>query len=115
RLKKDEGTHYFGPTEHASYVRLTMQWVCKKYGVLVQGTGAPKAKNLKYSTYLVPVPLADIPHEEYLRRVELACDFFEGKNKEAIEALENEMRAAARVMKFEAAAGFRDVINSLRE
>src|SRR5579862_5284374 len=115
RLKKDDGARYFGPFAHAGSVRLAMQWVRKKYGVLVQGTGAPKAKDLKYSTYLVPVPLADIPYEEYLRRVDLACDFFEGKNKEAIEALENEMRAAARVMKFEAAAGFRDVINSLRE
>jgi len=115
RLKKDDGARYFGPFAHAGSVRLAMQWVRKKYGVLVQGTGAPKAKDLKYSTYLVPVPLADIPHEEYLRRVDLACDFFEGKNKEAIEELENEMRAAARVMKFETAAGLRDVINSLRE
>jgi excinuclease ABC subunit C len=115
RLKKDDGARYFGPFAHAGSVRLAMQWVRRKYGVLVQGTGAPKAKDLKYSTYLVPVPLADIPHEEYLRRVDLACDFFEGKSKEAIEDLENEMRAAARVMKFETAAGLRDVINSLRE
>jgi len=35
-------------------VRVAMQWVRKKYGVLVQGTGAPKAKDLKYSTYSFP-------------------------------------------------------------
>jgi excinuclease ABC subunit C len=75
----------------------------------------PKAKDLKYSTYLVPVPLADIPHDEYLRRVDLACDFLEGKSKEAIEQLEEEMRTVARAMKFETAAELRDVINSLRE
>ena len=115
RLKKDDGARYFGPFAHAGSVRLTMQWIRKKYGVLVQGTGAPKEKDLKYSTYLVPVPLAEIPHEEYSRRVDLACDFLEGRSKEAIGQLEEEMRAAARAMKFETAAQLRDVINSLRE
>ncbi len=115
RLKKDDGARYFGPFAHAGSVRLTMQWIRKKYGVLVQGTGAPKEKDLKYSTYLVPVPLAEIPHEEYLRRVDLACDFLEGRSKEAIGQLEEEMRTAARAMKFETAAQLRDVINSLRE
>jgi excinuclease ABC subunit C len=115
RLKKDDGARYFGPFAHAGSVRLTMQWIRKKYGVLVQGTSAPKEKDLKYSTYLVPVPLAEIPHEEYSRRVDLACDFLEGRSKEAIGQLEEEMRAAARAMKFETAAQLRDVINSLRE
>ncbi len=115
RLKKDDGARYFGPFAHAGAVRLTMQWIRKKYGVLVQGTGAPKEKDLKYSTYLVPVPLAEMPHEEYLRRVDLACDFLEGKSKDAIGQLEEEMQSAARAMKFEAAAQLRDLINSLRE
>ena len=115
RLKKDDGARYFGPFAHAGSVRLTMQWIRKKYGVLVQGTGAPKEKDLKYSSYLVPVPLADMPHEEYLRRVDLACDFLEGRSQDAIGQLEEEMRAAARSMKFEAAAQLRDLINSLRE
>ena len=115
RLKKDDGARYFGPFAHAGSVRLTMQWIRKKYGVLVQGTGAPKEKDLKYSTYLVPVPLAEMPHQEYLRRVDLACDFLEGRSQEAIGQLEEEMRAAARSMKFEAAAQLRDLISSLRE
>ena len=115
RLKKDDGARYFGPFAHAGAVRLVMQWIRKKYGVLVQGTGAPTEKDLKYSTYLVPVPLKDMPREEYLRRVELSCEFLEGRNKEATEQLETEMRAASRAMQFEKAAELRDVINSLRE
>jgi len=115
RLKKDDGARYFGPFAHAGSVRQVMQWIRKKYGVLVQGTGAPTKKDLKYSTYLVPVPLADMPHEEYLRRVNMACDFLEGRSKEAIAELEEAMQAAAKALKFEAAAALRDVINSLRE
>src|ERR1039457_5819270 len=115
RLKKDDGARYFGPFVHAGAVRLVMQWIRKKYGVLVQGTGSPKAKDLEYSTYLVPVPLADIPHEEYLRLVDMACEFLDGRNKEAVVQLEEEMRTAAGGKKYERAAELRDVINSLRE
>ena len=115
RLKKDDGTRYFGPFAHAGAVRLAMQWARKKYGVLVQGTGVPKTKDLKYSAYLVPVPLKDLPREEYLRRVELACDFLEGRNREALAELDAQMRAAATGKQFEKAAELRDVIGSLKE
>ncbi len=115
RLKKDDGARYFGPFAHAGSVRQAMQFMRKQYGVLVQGTGAPKDKDLKYSPYLVPVPLKDMPREEYLRRVELACEFLEGKNKEALDKLEQQMTAAARAMQFEKAAELRDALLSLRE
>lgn len=115
RLRKDDGARYFGPFAHAASVRLAMQWIRKKYGVLVQGSGAPKAKDLKYSTYLVPVPLKDLPREEYLRRVEFACAFLNGQNPEAIAELETQMRDAARQHQFEKAAELRDVVASLRD
>jgi len=115
RLKKDDGARYFGPFAHAGAVRQAMQWIRKKYGVLVQGTGAPQAKDLKYSTYLVPVPLKDMPHEEYLRRVELACEFLEGRNQAARAELEEQMRTAAQARHYEKAAELRDVIRSLAE
>lgn len=115
RLKKDDGARYFGPFAHAASVRLAMHWIRKKYGVLVQGTGAPKAKDLKYSTYLVPVPLKDMPREEYLRRVDLACGFLNGLNPDAVAELEEQMRDAARQHQFEKAAELRDVVTSLRD
>jgi len=116
RLKKDDGARYFGPFAHATAVKLAMQWVRKKYGVLIQGKGgAPKPKDLKYSNYLVPVPLAGMPREEYLRRVELACGFLEGANKEAQEEIEAQMRDVAKLRQFEKAAELRDVLGSLRD
>jgi excinuclease ABC subunit C len=116
RLKKDDGARYFGPFAHATAVKLALQWIRKKYGVLVQGKGgAPKPKDLKYSNYLVPVPLAKMPREEYLRRVELACGFLEGANKEAQDEIESQMREAAKLRQFEKAAELRDVLASLRD
>jgi excinuclease ABC subunit C len=115
RLRKDDRARYFGPFAHAGAVRLALQWIRKKFGVLVQGTGAPKAKDLKYSAYLVPVPLKDVPREEYLRRIEMACEFLDGRNKPAQDELEQQMRDAARQRQFEKAAELRDVLNSLRD
>ncbi len=115
RLKKDDGARYFGPFVHASAVRLALQWIRKKHGVLIQGTGAPREKDLKYSSYLVPVPLKDIPHDEYLRRVQLACEFLEGKNQAAMTELETQMKNAATARQFEKAAGLRDVLHSFKE
>jgi excinuclease ABC subunit C len=115
RLRKDDGARYFGPFVHATAVRQALQWARKKYGVLIQGTGMPQAKDLKYSSYLVPVPLKDLPREEYLRRIELACDFLEGRNQEAAAELEQQMHDAARQHQFEKAAELRDVIASLRD
>ncbi len=116
RLKKDDGARYFGPFAHAGAVRHAMQFMRKKFGVLVAGTGGvPKPKDLKYSTYLVPIPLKDMPREEYLRRVDLACNFLEGRNQEGLDDLDRQMREASRQMQFEKAAELRDVLNSLRE
>jgi len=115
RLKKDDGARYFGPFAHAAAVRVAMQWARKKFGVLVQGTATPQAKDLKYSAYLVPVPLKDLPQPEYLRRVELACDFLAGRNQAALAELQEQMTAAAAVKQFEKAAELRDVISSLKE
>lgn len=115
RLKKDDGARYFGPFAHAASVRHALRWIRKKYGVLVQGSGVPSARDLKYSSYLVPVPLKDLSPDEYRRRVELACEFLAGRNQDAIAELEQQMRAAAQQQQFETAAALRDVIRSLRE
>lgn len=115
RLRKDDGARYFGPFVHAGAVRLALRWIRKRYGVLVQGTGAPREQDLKYSSYLVPVPLKDIPRNEYLRRVAEACEFLEGRNRAAIDELEQQMRAAAAAHQFEKAAELRDIWESLRQ
>jgi excinuclease ABC subunit C len=115
RLKKDDGARYFGPFAHAGAVRRALQWMRKKYGVLVAGIARPTKKEFKYSPYLVPVPIGKMSREEYLQRVETACEFLEGKNKEALDELESQMRDASKNMQFEKAAELRDVIRSLRE
>jgi excinuclease ABC subunit C len=114
RFKKDDGSRYFGPYAHAGALRQTLNFMRKKFGVLTFGRGAPTERELKSSTYQVPVRLSEITAEQYRERVEQACEFLEGKSREMIAALEEQMRTAAEKMDFENAAELRNMIADLR-
>jgi excinuclease ABC subunit C len=86
----------------------------KKFGVLTFGRGSPSERELKSATYQVPVRLSEISAEQYRERVLQACEFLEGKSREMISTLEEEMRKAAKKMDFEKAAELRNMIDDLR-
>ena len=114
RFKKDDGSRYFGPYAHAGALRQTLNFMRKKFGVLTFGRGAPTERELKSSTYQVPVRLSETSVEQYRERVEQACEFLEGKSREMIAALEEQMRNAAEKMDFEKAAELRNMVADLR-
>jgi excinuclease ABC subunit C len=114
RFKKDDGSRYFGPYAHAGALRQTLNFMRKKFGVLTFGRGSPTERELKSSTYQLPVRLSEISAEQYRDRVLQACEFLEGKSREMIMTLEEEMRKAARKMDFEKAAELRNMIDDLR-
>jgi excinuclease ABC subunit C len=86
----------------------------KKFGVLTFGRGAPTERELKSSTYQVPVRLSETSAEQYRERVAQACEFLEGKSREMIAALEEQMHIAAEKMDFEKAAELRNMVADLR-
>src|SRR5437899_1011252 len=114
RFKKDDGSRYFGPYAHAGALRQTLTFMRKKFGVLTFGRGAPTDRELKSSTYQVPFRLSEISAEQYRERVAQACEFLEGKSREMIAALEEQMQKAAEKMDFENAAELRNMIADLR-
>src|SRR5437868_7545132 len=114
RFKKDDGSRYFGPYAHAGALRQTLNFMRKKFGVLTFGRGSPTERELKSATYQVPVRLSEITAEQYRERVLQACEFLEGKSREMIAILEEEMRKAAKKMDFEKAAELRNMVNDLR-
>ena len=116
RMKSGEdGCRYFGPFAHSGALRQTMNFMRKKFGVLTFGRGSPTERELRSSTYQVPMKLADISPEQYRARVALACEFMEGKSKELLDELELEMRAAAAKLDFEKAAELRNMLDDLRQ
>ncbi|MDQ2825248.1 MAG: excinuclease ABC subunit UvrC [Verrucomicrobiota bacterium] len=114
RFKKDDGARYFGPYAHAGALRQTLNFMRKKFGVLTFGRGSPTERELKSSTYQVPMRLSEITAEQYRERAAQACEFLEGHSREMITALEGEMRKAAEKTDFEKAAELRNMINDLR-
>jgi excinuclease ABC subunit C len=114
RYKKDDGSRYFGPYAHAGALRQTLNFMRKKFGVLTFGRGAPTERELKSATYQVPFRLSEITTEQYRERVEQACEFLEGKSREMIATLEEEMHKAAEKMDFEKAAELRNMVADLR-
>jgi excinuclease ABC subunit C len=115
RFKKDDGSRYFGPYAHAGALRQTLNFMRKKFGVLTFGRGAPTERELKSSTYQLPVRLSELSAEQYRARVAQACEFLEGKSREMITALDEQMRSAAGKMDFEKAAELRNMIADLRD
>ena len=114
RFKKDDGSRYFGPYAHAGALRQTLNFMRKKFGVLTFGRGSPTERELKSATYQVPVRLSEISAEQYRERVAHASEFLEGKSREMIATLEEEMRKAAKKMDFEKAAELRNMVDDLR-
>src|SRR5881398_1654534 len=115
RFKKNDTARYFGPYADAGALRQTLNLMRKKFGVLTFGRGAPTERELKSSTYQVPVRLSEISGAEYRERVAQACEFLEGKSREMIAALEEQMHRAAEKMDFEKAAELRDMVGDLRD
>jgi excinuclease ABC subunit C len=115
RFKKDDSARYFGPYPHAGALRQTLNFMRKRFGVLTFGRGSPTERELKSATYQVPVRLSEITAEQYRERVAQACEFLDGKSRELIAMLEEQMRVAAEKMDFEKAAELRDMVSDLRD
>jgi excinuclease ABC subunit C len=115
RFKKNDSARYFGPYADAGALRQTLNLMRKKFGVLTFGRGSPTERELKSSTYQVPVRLSEISAEQYRERVIQACEFLEGHSREMIATLEEEMQKAATKMDFEKAAELRNMIEDVRE
>ncbi|HEX8311941.1 MAG TPA: excinuclease ABC subunit UvrC [Chthoniobacteraceae bacterium] len=115
RFKGEEGARYFGPFAHAGALRQTLAFMRKRFGVLTFGRGNPTERELKSSTYQVPMKLADITAEAYAQRVDEACDFLDGQSKEALGELEKQMQDAATKLDFERAAELRNMLEDLRK
>ncbi len=115
RLRKDDSALYFGPFAHAGALRQTLNFMRRKFGVLTFGRGNPSERELKSSTYQVPMKLAAIDSAQYRERIQHACDFLNGQSPEALRELRGEMEKAAAALDFERAAELRNILADLKE
>lgn len=119
RLRKDDGARYFGPFAHAGALRSTIAWLNREFGLRNCRPLVPGERDYRHCSNDIirncSAPcIGRIDEAGYRERVQRACQVLEGRDKEALSRLEEEMHAAAAALDFERAAALRDVLDDLR-
>ena len=118
RNKKNDGAHYYGPFAQAGMLRSTLSEMRKKFGILLNDAQPTKLREGMWRLYddaraEIFAGHNETTEEEYRRRVDEACAFLEGRAKDWLKELREEMVKRAEAMEFERAAELRDLSESL--
>lgn len=118
RFKKDTRSRYFGPFAHSGLLRKTLASMRSKFGVLLGDSSPKKISADTWQLYDdVRSELYGWPNTvtaaEYRERALQAADFLDGKSREWLASLRDEMMARAAKQEFEKAAELRDVVLAL--
>ena len=121
RQMKRDGSKYFGPFTSGKAIRDTIELVnqlfhlrsCRK--VLPRDIGKERAC-LYHQIGQCPAPCqGGVSEEEYRADFEKALKFLQGDTKEILRDLTGKMQQASEEMQFEEAAGYRDLIQSVKQ
>jgi excinuclease ABC subunit C len=121
RMKKDDGSRYFGPFPHSSALRETLSWLSRSFGLRVCRPLNPGENDYRHCNADIirncSAPcIGRIGCDAYLAKIEEACRVLEGKGKRGLfEGLRAEMTQAADALDFEKAARLRDVLQNLEK
>ena len=121
RMKKDDGSRYFGPFPHSSALHHTLEWLNRGLGLRVCRPVNPGEADYRHCNADIirncSAPcIARITRAAYLERIGEACNILEGKGKRGLlDQLREDMRTAAEKLDFEKAATLRDVLQNLEK
>ena len=118
RIKKDRA-RYFGPFSNAGAVRETIDMLHGTYRIRTcdrrlpedMGKGRPC---LNHHIHMCDAPCQGyISKEAYRANIDKALEFLEGKYSSTVETIKARMEEASEALDFEAAAGYRDMMNAV--
>lgn len=118
-MKKDK-SKYYGPYTSAAAVKDTIELLNKLYNLRTCTRSLPRDIGLERPclNYYIKQCLAPcqgyISKEQYRQQVDQALEFLNGNYNMILKELEGKMKAAAEELDFEAAAGYRDLYNSVK-
>lgn len=121
RMKKEDGSRYFGPFPHSAALNHTLEWLNRGFGLRICRPLQPGEEEYRHCNADIirncSAPcIGRITHEAYLERVTEACRILEGKGKrELFDGLRKDMQSAAETLQFEKAATLRDVLQNLEK
>ena len=120
RLRKDDGARYFGPFAHSAMLRRTLAQMRRQFGILLGDSSPKRLPDGRWQLYDdVRAELYTqsnvVASEEYRARLDEAADFLEGKSREWLGKLREEMQEAAADREYEKAANLRDIVFALEK
>jgi excinuclease ABC subunit C len=121
RMKKEDGSRYFGPFPHSTALHSTLEWLNRSFGLRVCRPLEPGEADYKHCNADIirncSAPcIGRIERAAYFEKIEDACRVLEGKGKrEVFDTLRAEMTAAAENLDFEKAASLRDILQNLEK
>ncbi len=119
RLRKDDGARYFGPFAHSGALRSTLNALRKRFGIRACRPMEPGEGDYKHCLdHIIKNCSAPCVHritrENYMRRINEACEFLDGESRLMTDQVEAEMKAAAAKLDFEKAAHLRNLLDDLK-
>ena len=119
RIRKEDGRIYFGPFPRAGVLRATVTFLARRFQLRTCRPRHPDASTRRHCLKRVfqhcccPC-VGEVTAEQYGERLEQALNILRGETAEAIAELTKQMEGFAADLKFEQAAGVRDMIDNLR-
>jgi excinuclease ABC subunit C len=117
RRPKKDGARYFGPYHSASSARATLRLVNRHFMLRTCTDGEFKARTracLQYQIKRCSAPcVRDVPRDEYGQQVRSVGLFLDGRHDELRRQLDSDMHEAARVLRYELAATYRDQLRAV--
>jgi excinuclease ABC subunit C len=120
RVRKNDGARYFGPFVHSAALKQTLNWLNLEFGLRSCRPMRPGENDYKHCHDDVirncSAPcVGKVSEQEYRAKAEAACEFLQGKSREMVAEMEEEMLRAAGKHEFERAAKLRDMVDSMRK
>ena len=121
RLKRDDGSHYFGPfPTNGGDVFPVIDWLSRRFGLRRCPSSSPDAETYRHCnddlicTCSAPC-IGRISPEDYRARFEEACDCLRGKRIDITEELRQKMLEASAALEYEKAGRLKAVWLALKD
>ncbi len=119
RLRKEDGSVYFGPFAHSGSVRRALTLMRRKFHLRGCRPLTPTESDYKHCLYgnlkhCTAPCIGNVTRDQYLAQVHAGIEFLQGQTEELKLELEAEMKRAAIALEFEKAAQLRDALEDLK-
>lgn len=120
RVKRDEGSAYFGPFPSSAAARVTVDFIEKRFGLRKCGPRIPDADTHAHCIndivrFCAAPCIGKVSPAAYRERVKEACAFLRGERPGVVQEVRASMEAASEAREFERAAALRDTLHALNQ